>query len=166
MLQYFSIADIEKRVIGSLGINTLVGGVYFYAQMKNTFREVGKRVPFDRIVVNQGNGLSPSNQGVFTAPTAGIYHFTFKGTHWGGALSTFNPKHLTIELHHNGVIVGSTGTIVGLLHVHATLKLKAGDRVYMVKATGGDLYTDFKIPATHFIAVGSWKKMCRLYNWT
>ena len=55
-----------------MGINTLVGGVYFYAQMINKFKEVGKTVPFDRILVNQGNGLSSSIKGVFTAPRAFI----------------------------------------------------------------------------------------------
>jgi len=144
------LAIIPNRVIGSLGINTLVGGIYFYAQMRNTFRETGRRVPFDRILVNKGNGLSPSNQGVFTAPRAGIYHFTFKGYNWGEGLSALHPKRLVIEMHHNGIVVGGTSTLVGLLHVHATLKLKAGDRVYIFKSSGGDLYTDLRTPDTHF----------------
>lgn len=77
-LYFFVNNSHRERVVGSLGINTLVVGVYFYAQMKNTFQEVGKIIPFDRIVVNQANGLKLSNKCVFTVPRAGIYHFTFK----------------------------------------------------------------------------------------
>jgi len=116
--------------------------------MINTFKEVGKIVPFDRILVNQGNGLSSSNKGVFTAPRAGIYHFTFKGNNWG--LSVLNTKLLMIEMRHNGLAVGDTAAPIGLLHVHATLKLKAGDKISIFKATAGDLYTDLKTPDTHF----------------
>ena len=137
------IAIIEKKVIGSLGINTLVGGIYFYAQMKTSFQEVGKIVPFDRIIVNQGKGLNPSKKGVFTAPRAGIYHFTFKGN------TLFNAKLVAIALRHNGVTVGDTAAPVGLLHIHATLKLKAGDQVYLFKGSAGDLFTD-EFPDTHF----------------
>jgi len=126
-----------------LGINTLVGGVYFYAQMKNTLKETGKIVPFDRILVNQGNGLSLSSMGVFTAPRAGIYHFTFKG------VTVFNSRLVIIQIRHNGVVVGDTAVISGLLHVHATLKLKAGDRIYLFKFSGGDLVTD-EAPDIHF----------------
>jgi len=115
--------------------------------MTKTFKEIGKIVPFDRILVNQGNGLSSSNKGVFTAPRAGIYHFTFKGNNWG--LGVFNTKLLVIEIHHNGVVVGDTAAPIGLLHVHATLKLKAGDKITMFKGTVGDLFTDLT-PDTHF----------------
>jgi len=112
--------------------------------MKTTFKEVGRTVPFDRILMNQGNGLSTSNKGVFTAPRAGIYHFTFKGN------TRFNINFFIIEIRHNGVVVGDTTTNVALLHVHATLKLKAGDRVYLFKTTAGELFTDFETPDTHF----------------
>ena len=128
----------------------MVGGVYFYAQMKNSFKEVGRMVPFDRIVLNQGNGLSSTNKGVFTAPKAGIYHFTFKGHNYSGGLGLLNPKILVIEIRHNGVIVGDTAAIPsGVMHVHATLKLKAGDRIYMFKPTAGDLFTE-STPSIHF----------------
>jgi len=112
--------------------------------MKNTFKETGKIVPFDRILINQGNGLSLSNKGVFTAPRAGIYHFTFKGA------TVFSSRRLVIiQIRHNGVVVGDTAAISGLLHVHATLKLKAGDRIYLFKFSGGDLVTD-ETPDIHF----------------
>jgi len=90
-----------------------VGGVYFYAQMKTTFKELGRIVPFDRILMNQGNGLRTLNKGVFTAPRA--CHFTFKGN------TRFNINALIVEIRHNGVVVGDTTTNAAL-HVHATLK--------------------------------------------
>ena len=126
-----------------MGINTVVGGVYFYAQMKTPFNEVGKIVPFDRIVVNQGNGLRLSNKGVFVAPRAGIYHFTFKGS------TSFTVNVIVIQIRHNNFVVGDTGTNAGCLHVHATLKLKAGDRVFMFKPGAGSLYSD-ETPDTNF----------------
>ena len=55
-----------------------------------------------------------------------------------------------IEMRHNGLAVGDTAAPIGLLHVHATLKLKAGDKISIFKATAGDLYTDLKTPDTHF----------------
>ena len=141
---FFSRTGVGKRVIGSLSINTLIGGVYFYAQMKNSFTEVGKIVPFDWIVLNQGNGLSSSNKGVFTAPRAGIYHFTFKGN------TPFSITNVVvIEIRHNGVIIGDTASGAGLLHIQATLKLKAGYRVSIFKSGGGILFSD-KTPDTHF----------------
>lgn len=45
-------------------------------------------------------------------------------------------------MHHNVLVVGDTAALVGLLHVHATLKLKAGDKISIFKATAGDLFTD------------------------
>jgi len=112
--------------------------------MKTSFNEVGKIVPFDWIVLNQGNGLSLSNKGVFTAPRAGIYHFTFKGN---TPLSIANT--VVIEIRHNGVIIGDTASSAGLLHIQATLKLKAGDRVSAFKSGAGNLFSD-KNPDTHF----------------
>ena len=53
-------------------------------------------------------------------------------------------------MHHNVLVVGDTAAPVGLLHVHATLKLKAGDKISIFKATAGDLFTDLKTPDTHF----------------
>jgi len=130
-----------------VNINSLVGGVYFYAQMKTTFKEVGKTIPFDRIILNQGNGLSSTNKGVFTAPRAGIYHFTFKGNSWSG--SFLKPNKLNIQIRHNGVAVGDVEMTFGVMHIHATLKLQAGDRITMYKLNSGDLYSD-DIPDTHF----------------
>ena len=111
--------------------------------MKNTFKEAGKIVPFDRILVNQGNGLSPTNKGVFTAPRAGIYHFTFK------RITIFNTQLVVIQIRHNSLVIGDTAVFSGVLHIHATLKLKAGDRVYLFKLSGGDLVTD-ETPDIHF----------------
>jgi len=115
--------------------------------MKNSFKELGKTIPFDRIVVNQGNGLSPSNKGVFTAPRTGIYHFTFKGLAWTGSI--FNPLNLSILMRHNGVAVGATTMMSGVLHVHATLKLQVGDQITMFKSTVGNLFTN-DVPEIHF----------------
>ena len=115
--------------------------------MKNSFKEVGKIIPFDRIVVNQGNGMSLHNKGVFTAPRAGIYHFTFKGIAWTGSI--LNPINLSILMRHNGVAIGATTMMSGILHVHATLKLQVGDRITMFKSTVGNLFTA-DVPEVHF----------------
>ena len=104
-------------------------------------------IPFDQIVLNQGNGLNLSNKGVFTAPRTGIYHFTFKGNSWNG--SFLKPKNLIIQIRHNGVAVGEVSTVYGILHIHATLKLKAGDHIAVFKLTVGDLFSE-NVPHTHF----------------
>ncbi len=102
------------------------------------FRKLGT-VPcgsrYDHQVLNVGRAMDLKT-GVFTAPKAGIYTFAFSMVKNG-----FNVEYLDIFLRVNGKKVGHSWAGKGLFSAPAamqsTLKLKKGDRVDLLKGTGG-----------------------------
>lgn len=76
-----------------------------------------------------------TTSGVFTAPKSGVYHFNFFGLKKG-----FDLEQLVVYLRHNSIRVGSCSTSHGAtmfpVAIHATLKLKRGDRVDIYKEKG------------------------------
>jgi len=108
--------------------------MHFYVQIGNrTFPEKGV-LNFDRQVSNIGGGMNLKT-GVFTAPKAGIYTFSFSMLKHG-----YSFDHLTISLRLNGVRIGQSSAGAGPIAVpvtlQSTLKLKKGDRIDLWKSTG------------------------------
>ena len=122
--------------------------VHFYVQKSTGFSTIGAIVPFDVERLNIGGGMNLTS-GIFSAPKAGIYIFSFKGTgiHTGGGWTGFS----FVSLDRNGESVargssrvdGTRGFLTVSLHV--TLQLDMGDQISMILSDGQltDGYTQF-----------------------
>ncbi len=120
--------------------------VHFYVQRQSDFEE-NTIIPFEVERLNVGRALELST-GIFTAPVSGIYHFGFS------CLKHSKFPYTDILLQLNGVNVGiatsntEAGRAFSTISLHASLKLKKGDRVNLYKENGalrdsGSHYTHF-----------------------
>jgi len=135
-------------LLGFLNVKSLPKGVHFYAQRSQRFKEKDAVVPFDRVLLNEGDGLDGST-GIFRAPKPGIYHFLFHGYK-----DHDQAEALNIDLRVNGVNVanayGQYFENVGIpVGVHSVVKLKTGDEVTLIKYGEGWL-SDDDTPDTHY----------------
>ncbi len=117
-------------------------GVNFYVQRytnKLPIKENGV-IRFDVGRLNVGGAMNLST-GVFTAPKAGLYSFSFSMMKDG-----FNYDWMAIYLRQNGTKIGMSSVGRGLLTSPATLqsnlKLKKGDRIDLLKSKSGELLID------------------------
>lgn len=138
---------IEEKRVGFVSIESLPGGVHFYVQRKSNFEDNGATITFEVQRLNAGGGMNLQT-GIFTAPVPGIYFFSFIGIK---DYSSLNPIEMTLRLNKAkvGMAVATTGLGSFSISIHATLKLKAGDRVYLVKEMGNKL-TDDSRHLSHF----------------
>jgi len=134
-------------LIGNVEIKT--GSVHFYVQRQSDYGADYTIIPFEVEKLNVGGAMN-TKAGVFTAPLPGIYHFGFS------CLMDAQSLFLVVYLQLNGNTVGlaSSNTAPSgvkaylTTSLHASLKLKKGDRINMYKHLGtlrdhGDHFTHF-----------------------
>ncbi len=133
---------IENK-LGFVDVNKAASGVYFYVQSAGKSSNVERGIiRFNEERLNIGGAMNLTS-GVFKAPKAGIYYFSFSIGRHG-----YNFDLLTVNLRLNGYKIGMSVVGKGLFAApttfQSTLKLKKGDRVDLWKSTGGalDTFTD------------------------
>ncbi|EFX66774.1 neurexin IV [Daphnia pulex] len=109
---------------------------YFYVQRSDRFSKVNVSIPFDVALVNIGNAMNLTT-GVFTAPRAGTYYFSFTGL---AEFPTFSSLlYLGVDLYLNGNLIGrgfveDQNTVAGQftpVTLHSTLNLLPGDQIWL-----------------------------------
>ncbi len=111
----------------------------------------GVRVDFQVERLNEGGAMDLTT-GVFTAPISGIYSFSFSANkgkdRYAGA---------EVHLYHNGQLIGTAYGAPGdrqALTMQSILELKSGDRIYLVKGSGDEIYASTAVIntklTTHF----------------
>lgn len=107
-------------------VNVKSSAVYFYAQRVGIYDIVNTGIPFNKIVINEGNALDIST-GVFGAPAPGKYFFAYSGLCWNNVAK--------IQLHTKTTtptwskIGDSHCTAFNTLSIQSTLQLAKGDQV-------------------------------------
>jgi len=127
--------------------------VHFFVTRITSWVTLNSTLPFEKEYLNLGGGMNLAS-GVFTAPRAGIYSFSFKGTAQGekGTYTGF----ADLNLKRNGVAVSSGYSYVNdatsgklTFSTEATLKLNVGDQITIFLWNGaifsnGGSFTHFK----------------------
>ena len=122
--------------------------VHFYVQRESNFNTQYAVIPFQLARLNEGGAFDLAS-GVFTTPLSGIYPFQFS------ALKSYTVTFLDIYLLVNGKRIGQTWTQEAtpgsfeVVSLSASLRLTAGDRVYLYNDGSGMLY-DTLGHHTHF----------------
>lgn len=122
--------------IGKVDLKTK--SVHFFVQRKTSFQMDGV-IPFRVERLNLGEAMNLTS-GVFTVPLNGTYHFQFSG------IKKWSSEEMYIGLQVNGKGVGTGLSNDGQsklayspVSLTASLRLKAGDRVNLLKSKG-ELY--------------------------
>ncbi|XP_061194752.1 heavy metal-binding protein HIP-like [Saccostrea echinata] len=146
-VKYMHEAESKKQQIRRfLSPGLAEGHVAFYAYISKDFGGVGVDHVFlyDTVVTNYGNAYS-QHTGAFTAPTSGVYAFSYtiyaSGEHVAGESGDYG--EVSVQLVHNGAYKGSihvdteTNWEEEMSTGFAILMLQAGDTVLtMSKGTG------------------------------
>ena len=121
---------VAENRLGFLDVKSSIhlSGIYFYVQRGNGPTARDGVIRFHKEQLNIGKAMNLLT-GVFTAPKAGVYHFSFSIEKEGKSfLDAFH-----IYLRVNGVKMGVAAVSQGPFSAPATLqsafKLKKGDRV-------------------------------------
>jgi len=117
--------------------------IHFYVTRVSSFNETNAVVPFELSRLNEGGAMNLTS-GIFTAPVPGIYHFEFSG------LKSGISKTLSVYLQVNGQITGvaytevtaATREIQNRISLSVSLRLNAGNRVNLLKASSNVLSDD------------------------
>lgn len=124
---------LEKGIINTYPVAARKD-VYFYVQRNNKVPNSHGIVRFNMKTLIIGGGMNITS-GVFIAPKSGIYQFNFFGLK-----KALDLEQLIVYLRHNSIRVSGSstahGTVMFPVAIHATLKLKRGDRVDIYKEKG------------------------------
>ena len=132
-----TISLVMENQLGLMDIKS-VSGVYFYVQVFG-IQPVSDDgiILFNKERLNIGGGMNMT-LGVFTAPKAGTYAFTFSILKNG-----YSYESLNVYLRRNGIRIGVSVAGVGLVAIptnqQSILKLEKGDRIDLQKGQGGQL---------------------------
>ncbi|KAI9559378.1 neurexin IV [Daphnia sinensis] len=126
--------DDFQKLIGYIDVKSVP--TYFYVQRSERFSKVNTSIPFDVALVNIGNAMNLTT-GIFTAPRAGTYFFSFTGL---AEFPTFSSLlYLGIDLYLNDNLIGrgfveDANTTAGQFSpvtLQSTLNLQPGDQVWL-----------------------------------
>ena len=110
-------------------------GVYFYVtRNKMEDDDTPKTIRFNKQLLNVGNAMDMST-GVFTAPTPGIYQFSFSMTKDGYAMGELF-VYLRLNSKNIGLAISNSGFYAGLASFQSVLALKKGDHIDLHKFQG------------------------------
>jgi len=102
-------------------------------------------MPFEKEYLNLGGGMNLAS-GVFTAPKAGTYAFSFKGLASGTFSTTYGWANIFIQKNNvdfaqgYSAINGATSNTYPTFSVHATVKLNKGDTI-SIRLDSGTVYS-------------------------
>lgn len=113
--------------------------ITFYVQKQHSHYD--GRIPYDIVILNLGEAMDPGS-GIFTAPKAGVYSFSFSGVSYMGGTTT--DGYYKVALVHNGYYIGqgrghfTQGKNYQTLSLQSVLKLNIGDQVWLENAGMGN----------------------------
>jgi len=126
---------VLAKPLGFINVKSYTHGVYFYVQQSVIPDEdVAKVITFNIELVNIGKAMEAST-GVFTAPTSGIYQFSFTIAKYGYVTSEIY-IHLRKNSKKIGTSISNGGFKSGVASFQAILTLRKGDRVDLYKEKG------------------------------
>ena len=132
--------DYETRY-GYIDVKT--SSIHFFVTRTSIWSSSGN-MTFDKEYLNLGGGMNLAS-GVFKAPKAGIYTFSFRGEATG--VGTDYTGYGRVHLTRNGVVIASGHSDIYdarngylTLSVHGTLKLNKGDTI-TIRHEEGTIYS-------------------------
>lgn len=134
------------KMYGYLDVKT--NPVHFHVARNGSMLSFSKNevVRFNVAHLNVGNAMNMTT-GVFTAPVNGTYHFQFIGDRNYNKILEYC---LRVFLRKNKVKIAHSVThgLSVVVNVHSVLKLKAGDKVDILKTEG--FFNDDDLGVTYF----------------
>ena len=145
-LYFYKNSSLSFYILGYWDLTPQAGGVKFSAYITDVGTLTGPLdLVFDNVVINNGNGYDSKN-GVFRAPSNGIYSFQFSGQqHSTTAGSTFY-----IRIEKNGAILfdirdaasnSENYDVYNNVNYQWELELKEGDEINLKLDDVSTLYT-------------------------
>ncbi|XP_048409329.1 complement C1q-like protein 3 isoform X2 [Stegostoma tigrinum] len=127
------IANLEQQVAT---LQTYVPSIIFHAKVSDGKNPIGPgHIVYDTVIVNKGSGYNPST-GIFTAPVAGIYYFTYS------LLGLSNSGNTEVHLMKNREALSYIHSILSASQAQAAsmpaiLTLNKNDQVWVSLIQGG-----------------------------
>ena len=115
-----------------------LSGIYFYVQRGNGPTARDGVIRFHKAQLNIGKAMNLST-GVFTAPKAGVYHFSFSIEKEGKSFLDAFHIYLRVNGVKRGVAALSQGPFSAPATMQSAFKLKKGDRIDLWKPNRGTL---------------------------
>ncbi|VDH97313.1 Hypothetical predicted protein [Mytilus galloprovincialis] len=145
--------DDKPRVSRLLtdSVPVLPSSVAFYVQLSTSEQNIGKHHPivFDHVILNVGTGYN-KHSGTFTAPTSGIYVFTF-------TLFPSRGGSMAVNIFKNSEVIAQSYTQMRTDTFSATtpiavIDMNVGDIVFVRSSSTyqphGDVYSDVNLKSS------------------